>query len=280
MAQGFITRRGGGGAPKPPSSYTFLQLISGTTNWTVPADGWYKIYCVGKSGDGGSGGGLKNNGDDDYAGNGGSGGNSGGVSISVLKLKAGVVIPVTVNTSVSSFGSYLSATAGARGNDGADGPAVGNTPAPVGVGQGAGGNILNSTGLQGGFGGQRGPAYNTLATPGQSLNGNSGGIVSTSYGPGQAGGGGCGNDLQSLSPYYTKVDKHGGGFSKTAWPWVYGAWSAPQAVTSPPVFYGSGGGGYGVPTDGVTENGDYSTTPKRPGGLGSPGGVIIEKGVA
>lgn len=213
---------------------------------------------------------MKNGDSDDYAGNGGSGGSSGGVAISSLLLKMGTVIPVTVNTFVTSFGSYFSATGGARGNDGADGPAMSDAPAPTEVGHGMGGNIVNYAGLQGGAGGHRGPSRFVDGSSGQSVNGNTGGPF-TGSGSNGSGGGGSGNNLQGLELYYKFVDKVGGGANANAW-------SAPPVLASPPVFYGSGGGGAGVKSNGLTEDGDTSTTGKRPGGLGSPGGIIIEKG--
>ena len=271
--------------PPIPTTWAYYTLLTANGNWVVPTTAWYKVYCVGKSGDGGKGG------DGDYqstgymCGGGGAGGNSGGVSVSTIYLKAGTSVPVTVTTATTSFSSYLSATAGGNGGVGAKGYMSGGAAGGVAsttVGQGYGGSISNSTGLKGGNGG-KGGSYNENSsgdvtmlvkpTAATGAGGNSPGYNHTevkysSY-PGP---GGSGNNLQGAGAYYTFVDKKGGdnnrGTSNNGEP----GWSSPQSLTSPPVLYGSGGGGAG------SQGRGYGYTTGHAGGIGTPGCIIIERG--
>lgn len=278
MGEAFITRRGGG-KPKPPASWMFFQLITDSRTWAVPTDAWYKIYCVGRSGNGGNG--LTGYPEEDRnrgsrGGGGGGGGGSGGVSIYTVFLKEGTAIPVTVNGSVTSFESRMSATAGGNGGVGTTGVSLqGGSPGVPG--QAFGGNVANSTGLCGGVGGKGGVEDNHTpwylnGQPGESVGGNTGGTATGNY-VHDGGGGGSGNNLQSLGGYFVFTNKYGGngGTTQTGILTTH-PWSAPQSMSSPPILYGSGGGGGG---------GGLGTgvQPPTPGGMGTPGCIIIEKGV-
>lgn len=99
-----------------PDGYEFLACLTQNTEWTPPEDGFYRITCIGKSGDGGNGG----NGDNwkseidslhfynNWAGgDGGHGGGAGGIARSVLELKSSEPVHCTVTSAASSFGSYF-----------------------------------------------------------------------------------------------------------------------------------------------------------------------------
>lgn len=51
-----ITRTVNVNVPVAPTSWQFFQIITTTTNWTVPNTGWYKVNVIGKGGNGGKGG--------------------------------------------------------------------------------------------------------------------------------------------------------------------------------------------------------------------------------
>ncbi len=279
-----------------PDAYEFLTCLTQNTEWTPPEDGFYRITCIGKSGDGATGGtgrweqgtGGDSYGDwicTYYGGAGGNGGCSGGISRSVLDLRASEKIHCTVSSSISSFGSHLSATA-----------AVWNTP-----GEGKGGNNFNTIGNNGGSGGTGGwdkalngyPSTSNRRLPksgsrggGNGANGGQARTAGENY-PAEGGGGGGGGASYNLPPDIAYDDPlvttyivqslanysggHGGdgrNGSPTA------ASSYPAFNPLSPVWYGGGSGGGGASA------GNSSTTrPGAAGSLGSPGGILIEKGV-
>lgn len=279
-----------------PDAYEFLACLTQNTEWTPPEDGFYRITCIGKSGDGATGGtgrweqgtGGDSYGDwicTYYGGAGGNGGGSGGISRSVLDLRASEKIHCTVSSSISSFGSHLSATA-----------AVWNTP-----GEGKGGNNFNTIGNNGGSGGTGGwdkalngyPSTSNRRLPksgsrggGNGANGGQARTAGENY-PAEGGGGGGGGASYNLPPDIAYDDPlvttyivqslanysggHGGdgrNGSPTA------ASSYPAFNPLSPVWYGGGSGGGGASA------GNSSTTrPGAAGSLGSPGGILIEKGV-
>ncbi len=279
-----------------PDAYEFLTCLTQNTEWTPPEDGFYRITCIGKSGDGATGGtgrweqgtGGDSYGDwicTYYGGAGGNGGGSGGISRSVLDLRASEKIHCTVSSSISSFGSHLSATA-----------AVWNTP-----GEGKGGNNFNTIGNNGGSGGTGGwdkalngyPSTSNRRLPksgfrggGNGANGGQARTAGENY-PAEGGGGGGGGASYNLPPDIAYDDPlvttyivqslanysggHGGdgrNGSPTA------ASSYPAFNPLSPVWYGGGSGGGGASA------GNSSTTrPGAAGSLGSPGGILIEKGV-
>lgn len=279
-----------------PDGYEFLACLTQNTEWTPPEDGFYRITCIGKSGDGATGGtgrweqgtGGDSYGDwicTYYGGAGGNGGGSGGISRSVLDLRASEKIHCTVSSSISSFGSHLSATA-----------AVWNTP-----GEGKGGNNFNTIGNNGGSGGTGGwdkalngyPSTSNRRLPksgsrggGNGANGGQARTAGENY-PAEGGGGGGGGASYNLPPDIAYDDPlvttyivqslanysggHGGdgrNGSPTA------ASSYPAFNPLSPVWYGGGSGGGGASA------GNSSTTrPGAAGSPGSPGGILIEKGV-
>ena len=279
-----------------PDGYELLTCLTQNTEWTPPEDGFYRITCIGKSGDGATGGtgrweqgtGGDSYGDwicTYYGGAGGNGGGSGGISRSVLDLRASEKIHCTVSSSISSFGSHLSATA-----------AVWNTP-----GEGKGGNNFNTIGNNGGSGGTGGwdkalngyPSTSNRRLPksgsrggGNGANGGQARTAGENY-PAEGGGGGGGGASYNLPPDIAYDDPlvttyivqslanysggHGGdgrNGSPTA------ASSYPAFNPLSPVWYGGGSGGGGASA------GNSSTTrPGAAGSLGSPGGILIEKGV-
>lgn len=279
-----------------PDAYEFLTCLTQNTEWTPPEDGFYRITCIGKSGDGATGGtgrweqgtGGDSYGDwicTYYGGAGGNGGGSGGISRSVLDLRASEKIHCTVSSSISSFGSHLSATA-----------AVWNTP-----GEGKGGNNFNTIGNNGGSGGTGGwdkalngyPSTSNRRLPksgsrggGNGANGGQARTAGENY-PAEGGGGGGGGASYNLPPDIAYDDPlvttyivqslanysggHGGdgrNGSPTA------ASSYPAFNPLSPVWYGGGSGGGGASA------GNSSTTrPGAAGSPGSPGGILIEKGV-
>ena len=155
-----------------PTGWKFVTCLTTNTEYKVPKNGTYRITCIGKSGDGSSGGGgrtVRNDYIDGthyynyyYGGSGGSGGGAGGIARSVLTLKASEKVHCTIDTSTSSFGEYLSASAG-----------TGTNP-----GTGTGGNDFNTTGNAGGSGGGGGyvkVSNYTSKFPSSSSNSGSGG---------------------------------------------------------------------------------------------------------
>ena len=279
-----------------PDGYEFLTCLTQNTEWTPPEDGFYRITCIGKSGDGATGGtgtweqgtGGDHYGDwicTYYGGAGGNGGGSGGISRSILDLRANEKVHCTVSTSVSSFGSHLSATA-----------AVWNTP-----GEGKGGNEFNTTGNNGGSGGTGGwdkalngyPSTSNQRLPksgsrggGNGANGGQARTAGESY-PAESGGGGGGGATYNLpldiaydDPLVTTyivqslANHYGGdgGDGRNGRPTAASSYPAFNPLT--PVWYGGGSGGGGASA------GNSSTTrPGATGSAGSPGGILIEKGV-
>lgn len=278
-----------------PDAYEFLACLTQNTEWTPPEDGFYRITCIGKSGDGATGGtGREEQGTGGdhygdwlgtyYGGAGGIGGGTGGIARSVLDLRASEKIHCTVSTSISSFGSHLSATA-----------AVWNTP-----GEGKGGNDFSTTGESGGRGGRGGyhkslngyPSSSNTTYPANGENGGGNGARGgQAYRPehyaGEGGGGGGGGAtyklpldiayddplvttyiVQNLANYYGGNGGNGRNGRPTA------ASNYPTFNPLAPVWYGGGSGG-----GGASAGSGSITRPGAAGSLGSPGGILIEKGV-
>lgn len=269
-----------------PTGYEFLECITSNKEWIPPENGYYRITCFGKSADGTDGGGQGYMVHQyHYAGSGGNGGGSGGLCRSVLHLTSESSIHCTVSGSITSFGDYMSATA-ASGING---------------GTASGGNEFNSNGLNGGRGGL-GVSYSipdagdrVLQNAGQAgssgASGASGGSRGTNtwyYSDGGAGGGGGGAkynvpEVPYDDPLYTKYTVknlssykggNGGDFdphpSSSDRGTQGGAGSSyPQFSADNPVWYGGGNGGGG-------SGGNFYG---GKGSAGSPGGILIEKGV-
>lgn len=266
-----------------PDSWEFEKCITGNEEWTPSENNVYRITVVGKSASGING----TEGTNEYSGYGGTGGNgggSGGLARSVLILKTSQKIHCTVSESISSFGEYLSATC-ANGRNG---------------GVGSGGNDFNSTGGTGGKGGQGGYAdrygdsYEEPQNGGRgenngALGGDKGSHNSSTNSTwkytGGGGGGGAAYTLPDDILYddtaygrYFSVDLSGykGGTGAyvvlnnavNIYPPTNGA-SYPAFSALSPVWYGGGNGG-----GGGSEYVDGGI-----GTAGSPGGILIEKGV-
>lgn len=268
--------RSGGGAEKPPEKWRFLQAITGNSSFVMEKKKWYRIHVFGKSEDG-----IQTVGTGAvwafYPG--GRGGNSGGYSQSVLMEKKDTTVSCTVNQSITSFGSYLSATCGNSS----------------GVGKGSGGNQANAMGYLGGAGGAGKQGVAAAGSRGGNNGGYGGGVYSNEecasmvYSGGycySGGGGGGGGARLPESPYTGTMGTIGAGGKggcvargkddegdtqyRAALP---SSGNTPPTLGSSnlPIVYGGGGGGGGVATFNAWKNGGA-------GGIGTPGIIIIEVG--
>lgn len=131
----------GDGGPKiPEGTFVIVKMFTPTSNsqsvseqFTVPQSGKYRVTVIGKGGRGGDG-------KERYQGtSGGAGGGSGGWASSLLDLTENDTYQITVNSSVSSFGSLLTASSGTDAED--------TTPGTGGTS--SGGNLYNNKGLSG-----------------------------------------------------------------------------------------------------------------------------------
>lgn len=247
----FFKLGGGSTGPSednPPAADTYQKLIvfPSSSTWVVPETNWYQIFAIGTAANGSAGGGGSR-GNFNYerngtGGNGGAGGGGGGSAVSCLFLKKDTSIPITVTDSVSSFGSYLSATGGSG--------SVGGTA--------NGGNVTNVNGSAG----TSGTSYNGMSGG----NGGKGGYTGSSkYRTGSVGSGG----LRGVVIPSGSIYGYGGGPGTNATQWT----------GSSPLIGGGGGGGGGG--DGIDWGISGSSSPRGgsggSGGLGSKGCVVIEK---
>ena len=278
-----------------PTGWKFVTCLTANTEYQVSKNGTYRITCIGKSADGASGTIARRvDGPDDggtvgdwtdtyYGGNGGNGGGSGGISRSILSLKDNEKIHCTIDTTISSFGEYLSATAASG----------------VNPGTGTGGTEFNTTGNAGGTGGL-GAYYRLkvgvpITIDRRAKNGNRGGgngalpgtiDNSNSYPGGNGGGGGGGatynlpSDIAYDDPLYTtyivrdlSVYKGGNGYNNQTANSSANASTYPTFSADAPVWYGGGNGGGG----GYARNSLLS--PVGTGSAGSPGGILIEEAI-
>lgn len=276
-----------------PETYEFFECLTANQEWKPPTDGIYRITCIGKCADGLT---APKPGSSTVWGIGGAGGGSGGISRSILQLDSSKKYHCTIDNTISSFDSLLSATA-----------AVGREP-----GNGVGGNEFNVTGAQGGAGG----AVKKAGMAGGN-EGCSPGIINTKnrYCAG-SGGGGANLVLPDSIPYddtlYSMTQRSLASFQAgraagcdyadsshiiSDGNLIYGTChhSEPYAPSTPssypafnpaaPMFYGGGSGGGGGYTT-YSSSGDHArctgfTISRDPaaGSAGSPGAIIIEKGV-
>lgn len=283
-----------------PDGYEFLACLTQNTEWTPPEDGFYRITCIGasSSGVGGTDGYRENNPADpvvgtwshtNYGGHGGAGGGAGGISRSILDLKVTNPVHCTVTSSIVSFGEHLSATGGSGKNGGV----------------GSGGTDINTTGNSGGNGGEGAYDYyrsgdklpgcvDRWAKDGGQGGGNGalGGISAkrADYDNGvpyayESGGGGGGGGTYALpdnisydDPLYTTYIKRSlteyraGNGAKGRNAAAVSGMSYPSFNPLTPVWYGGGNGGGGGSVSGRFVSG-------AAGSAGSPGGILIEKGV-
>ena len=121
MSECLITRRGGKQIIWKP-----LTFITASGTYIVPHNGKYRVACVASGGNGYNAGyGLNRTSSH------GSGG--GGIAESILSLTKDESITITIDFSVTSFGNYMTATAGQSGTNtgngiGGSGSAVGLKP--------------------------------------------------------------------------------------------------------------------------------------------------------
>ena len=267
------------GTHEVPMNFKFLEAYSTSGTWTCPATGKYRIYCFGACGAGGAGGSCGRS--SAAGGGGGSGGNSGAVVVSDLNFTVGDTVPITINSSISSFGNEISAQAGAAG--GVGGYGAGNDWGDTGIGGQApyemampfGGNILAAYGARGGRGGGR----DGNAARGANNGGQAGGS-------GDAGGGGA-NYSQAVpaNKYVKEITGTTGKGAIGERTGTYGyqtGYSGAVSSTPPNIQIGcAGGGGYGsyyrISDDGSASD-DGRVGPSS-GGDGATGMIIIEKEV-
>lgn len=293
-----VKMRGGGGNHKPPEKWRFLQAFTSNGTFTMEKNKWYRVHVFGKSGDGGNSRIEAAQYTQSYS-PGAGGGGAGGYAQSILMEKQATAVPITINPSLSSFGSYMTAYAGARGNDSSTQyGAVNKTGGNGGAGGTAvGGNIVNNTGGAGGRGGNSdtlGHVYDTTGAQAGARGGNAGGnggaanYLPAGYNYSAScsfeGGGGGGGGRYNAPAYVGTMGAIGaGGYGNSGW--ETGSYSpcgkrqglggnAPPAPgsSSPPVMYGGGGGAGGC----------YGDTPGvlaiLYGGTGQAGCIIIEVG--
>ena len=132
----------------PPISYAEIERAKETTTWSAPEDGYYKFIGVAEGGRSGS---AHRAVGTNYNVSGGSGG-SGGIVVSVFKLKRGESVSLDVNSNVSfTYGSNV-ATA-TRGGSGGSSTITSSDKVQLGIygkgGTASGGNLENINGKPG-----------------------------------------------------------------------------------------------------------------------------------
>ena len=190
---------------------TSTTAITTSSTFTVPETGNYEVICVGGGGNGGTGGGAANGfvdtSDSTYyelwtlylgSGGGAGGGGAGQTVTQNIHLTKGEVITVTVGGAGgnTTFGTYVTALAGSRGNNGGNasgcGCSCGNTHDYYFGGAGSGGTggySYGSTAVTGNGG---------TTTSGSSVSGGIGGHGGVSL-EGTYGNGGNGGNGQGIS---------------------------------------------------------------------------------
>ena len=142
MSECLMTRRGGAGLP-PSIAYPIVAILTESTTWTVPESGTYQISCIGSGGAAVAWVESESSRINILV-----GGGAGGIAESQLKISKGTAIPVTISDAVTSFGNYLSASAGQDGYIVQSIQAVITSSSGSG-GNASGGNIGNYTGGNG-----------------------------------------------------------------------------------------------------------------------------------
>lgn len=283
-------------APVPdfPSEWELYEVVRVNTTWTPPEENaWYRVHVFGKCGDGGNGtaGGS--------GGYGGAGGNSGGYASAILYGKDIIATACTIDSTITSFGSFLAAAAGGS----ASGRTVSSVVGIGTVGEGCYAPTYALSGYKGGApqnaGGNSGAKAGSLPSPAWT---DQDGDTRTDYDDiGTPGGGGA----RLPTPYtnFPYVPNNLNNYSGGRAGWAYtnysdevgGAASAgssyPSVDLTAPMLYGGGNGGGGGAysyTDrdsngnGVTVGDPYHVYNGSggAGSAGSPGLIIIERGVA
>lgn len=213
-------------------------------SWTVPQTGVYIVTCVGAGGKGGTG---RRQGEG-YAT--GAGAGSGAIAKSKLTLTANSTVSITASSAISSFGSYLSATAGGNATDTYSSQIYTFIPGAGGVA--SGGNMINVNGLTGSNGGTQGTSANGV-------------------------GNGASTSLQTpLAIAQTRTNNRGGsGYNPLSFPSRGGTIDGTLPEFGGGTSYGYSNGGSGFGGGGA---GSYATTSavNTAGADGGVGAVIIE----
>lgn len=252
-------------------SYSFLEMITQTTTWKPQSNGWYRIFCVGKSGDGINGSSFSTS-----SGGGGAGGGSAGIAIGTYYFTTTSSVEITINTSLTSFGEYMTATAGANGS----GSGRQTTDAAGGVGGTAnGGNKENLSGFTGGLGGRgyRGVSDTSSRDGGPGENNGALGGTRADGKNSQCGGGGGGARLPDCKYVASTLTmyKGGKGAGGTGVNYTGTGDGSLYPTTNPPTLYGGGCGGGG----GRRGNSNIDPISSGLGSPGTPGCIIIERAV-
>lgn len=242
-----------------PSAWKLHVSYLTSSTFIVPQSGWYRVFCIGKSGDGGAG--YQNN-----AGLGGGG--SGGVAVSTLLLSSGTAVSAIIEGGVASFQDAIS-------NPGSDG----NGQSGGNGGSARGGNVYNFQGFRGGNGGP--PTSNSRngwigedGPNGGMAGGYGGRSMNETQIPGSGGGGGArlpgGEICPYISPTYTSQYRaaqggYGAGYTNVG----QDSASYPPPILNQNLMLFGGGGGAGG-------HGYFNTSYPGKASLGSPAAIIIE----
>lgn len=205
-----------GGIPPEPTNWATLSTYTSSATWTCPKDGWYRFHVIGKGGNGGDGGGLKLHSyintetsdgttstgtlTDNYYAPSGGGGGAGGYAVTVVYIKKGQTVPITIGSSAQ-IETEIGVTKATYGYSGSAGELVLYSDAPSASpgtfgngGTATGGNVKNEKGKYGSAGkagGRNSDKYPTQTYASGGAGGTlNGALISTSYGAGGRGGNG------------------------------------------------------------------------------------------
>lgn len=241
-----------------PISWLFTSAYSATGTFTAPVSGWYRVHCIGGSGDGGN--------VIDYANSsvdvrniGSGGGGSGAVAISEVYLLQGVTYSFVISDKTVTF-------MGMRAGRGQDGEWRYGGKGGIATG----GNIGNYNGFDGG---QSSDENNYGGNSGMQ-NGRDGYQGATSGTVGRGAGGGARLPANGICPYVVDTTVSMGRAARG------GSGSTPtngsnSTVLPVPTFdanlklYGGGGGRAG---DGHSSSGGARS-------IGSPAAIVFERGI-
>lgn len=237
-------------------SWLFLQ----TTTFTPTVSGKYRVVCIGKGGDGGTGA-VYSSYNRYYYCMSGSGGGAGGIGIGEIDLTAGQAYSIAVTNSETNFGNgRIIAKAGSNGQSGTYDSDSSSVPTTIG---GAGGTVsgadvlLRYPGSKGGNGVEASDGDVNIANV-QISNGGAGGSVT------------CSLDPQAFTDSAIGAFPFGRKDGAKA----YASYNESTVDQSKEVFggyVGAGGDGSGGLFSGNAYN-EHHGTP----GKGGPGAVLIE----
>ena len=112
-----VNFKSAGGVKLPAGTFVIVKTFLSSGTFIVPISGKYKITVIGKGGNGGKS--SEYDGSYWYSSS-GAGGGAGGAGVLTIDLEKNDTFQVTVTSSISSFGSLISATAGKNGEDGVE----------------------------------------------------------------------------------------------------------------------------------------------------------------